>query len=266
MKNWITFVRHHVHLCPKVQRTERKSSESPTNERSRLHDKISSCSQHGHCHPSEESRVRREQSLESTSKYNAMKVVKSSLFLVFTSSLFLPSCAGPSQREIGWLSVSEVRPEASDWSPIDPKRFFWVRKSRLADAELLLMFVDSVEIPRRQAFHLAPNEFAAPGFKAFLVRGVCYGDAPTFASVFHSQSTRRLHVHQVTAQAELYFPGAMERPQLQHRPVIVWLETAPLSIHVTADHGGDSALRVFRPAHSKFYPQSSESEQDHSEL
>jgi hypothetical protein len=95
-----------------------------------------------------------------------------------------------------------------------------------------------------EASRLAWPKDLARGSKAlgpFLVRGVSFG-VPTFAAVRVSADHRSLHVHQATAEAEIWIPGKYPDP-LQVRPLIVLLDREPDSVLPSADIGGD---RIFR--------------------
>jgi hypothetical protein len=47
-------------------------------------------------------------------------------------------------------------------------------------------------------------------------------------------------------------PFGIYQPPLAKRPMVVFLEGGITDVLVTADYGGDRAMRAFGPTHSKF--------------
>ena len=173
--------------------------------------------------------------------------------------LFLELSCAPrvAPEDTDWLTPVDTldrlsRADLRIWSPVSPSRFFWVRDDEVEGATAELEVAAFREIPRARAAELM-DPAAGPaedGLRAFLVRGACVGHRPTFASFFLSTSGV-LHVHQGTAHPEM-LPFGIYWPPLEKRPMVVFLEGGISDVLVTADYGGDRAMRAFGPTHAKF--------------
>lgn len=167
-----------------------------------------------------------------------------------------------SATKIEWLNTLDLPEEtlAEHWLPVDPSQWSWVSESKSKQVEDQLQSVDFLKVPVSQAAALiqaTDTSFSPPpGLRVFVVRGVCFGSQPTFASVQVSASSNTIHVYQGTAQPELYFPGAMARPPIEKRPLLLALQRPPGKVLVNADYGGDRVLRWFRPSTGKWFPTS----------
>jgi hypothetical protein len=190
-----------------------------------------------------------------------LRTVKQLILPMCLAGFLQPSCApilSPTKSE--WLNTLDDLPKErleERWLAVQPSQFSWVKDSKSREAEKELQSAEFLEIQITQLSDFVGQRDAGlpptPGLRAFVVRGVCFGSRPDFATVQISALSNTVHVFQGTVQPEIYFPGAMPPPPLQKRPMLLLLHRPPDKVLVTADFGGDRVLRWFHPSNSKFF-------------
>lgn len=179
--------------------------------------------------------------------------------LLFALSLaglccFMASCSSPQENTLSkkkpWAHSPKRIPKVK-WMALTQDQISWVQLNKRKKALSLLEDVQShpLEAPAVETFTNLASSPDATGLKPFLVRGVCFDNTPTFTAARVSGDGRILHIHQTTAGAELTYPGYSPKQKHTRNPVVVWLRNRPETVYLTADYGGDKALRSWVGIH-----------------
>lgn len=165
---------------------------------------------------------------------------------VFPLLLMLSSCSALPHEIVGhpWQVSSRSLPDVT-WEHLPKDRILPIPSSlhqavleRLRDEPCFALSAEEERAIIETGLSLPDNT------RLFAVRGCSYGESPDFAVVRQSKDKSLLHVHQGTAEAELFYPTA---PTTVHAsPLIVALRQAPERVFITADRGGDRVFRGWR--------------------
>ena len=133
-------------------------------------------------------------------------------------------------------------PEA-DWEFLPSDAIHWVANARINQASEELGVQSFRRLGRSTAMeHVGDPELPESG-APFLVRACSYGAEPTFAAVRVAEEGKLVHIHQATAEPEMFLPS--QNTEIHPRPLVLLLERAPEKVFVTAFRGGDRAWRGF---------------------